>query len=125
MIGVADELLDDAAEGFELSADEVMVRRQERAHVLGIEPLGACREADEVDEDDGENPPLVPLSVASRLQGVAARIAETCVVRVLPAAARARDHALSVERSRSNVAAWKGNAIGRRLVTRRKATGGG
>jgi hypothetical protein len=47
----------------------------------------------------GDDPPLVPLAVASGLQRVAAGVTEACVVRVLAATARANDHALSVERA--------------------------
>ena len=57
---VADELLDDAAERLDLAAHAVVVRRQHCTDVLGIEPFGPGREPDEVDEDDGDDPPLVP-----------------------------------------------------------------
>ena len=49
---IADELLDDAAEGLDLAPDAVVVRRQHGADLFGIEPLGSRGEPDEVDEDD-------------------------------------------------------------------------
>ena len=49
---VADELLDDAAERLDLVANALVVRREDRAHVLGVELFGPRREPDEVDEDD-------------------------------------------------------------------------
>ena len=58
--GVADELLDHPAERFDLVADAVVVRREDGAHVLGVERLGARGEADQVDEDDRDDPPLLP-----------------------------------------------------------------
>ena len=57
--GVADELLHDAAERLELVPHRGVVRSKDRAHVLRIELLGARREADEVDEDDADDPPLL------------------------------------------------------------------
>ena len=51
---VADELLDDTAERLDLSSDGVVVRPEQRLHVLGVEPLGPRREADQVDEDHAD-----------------------------------------------------------------------
>ena len=51
---VPDELLDRAAVALELLADALVVRREDRAHVLRIELLGTSGEADEVDEEDGD-----------------------------------------------------------------------
>ena len=45
---VADELLDRAAEALELRTKMGVVRREQRAHVLGVEPLRPRREPDEV-----------------------------------------------------------------------------
>ena len=56
---VADELLDDASERLDLAPDTLVVRRQHRANILGVELLGPRGEADEVDEDDRDDPPLV------------------------------------------------------------------
>ena len=50
---VADELLHGAAALLELRPQPFVVRPQDRLHVLGIERLGACGEADEVGEEDG------------------------------------------------------------------------
>jgi len=57
--GVSDELLDGAAVVFELRAHPCVVRRQHAADILGVEPLGLGREADEVDEDDRDGLPLL------------------------------------------------------------------
>jgi hypothetical protein len=57
---VADELLDEAAEGLDLAPDRVEVRTQERLDVLRVEMLGPRREADQVDEDDADEAPLLP-----------------------------------------------------------------
>jgi len=56
--GVADELLDPAAVALDLAAHALVVRREERAYVLGIELLGAGREADDVDEEDADDAAL-------------------------------------------------------------------
>jgi hypothetical protein len=53
--GVADKLLDPAAVALDLGANAPVVQRQERAHVLGIELLGAGGEADDVDEEDADD----------------------------------------------------------------------
>ncbi len=52
---VADELLDGAAVALELRAHALVVRPEKRLDVLGIHRLGACREADEVAEDDRDD----------------------------------------------------------------------
>ena len=52
---VADELLDGAAPALELGAQPLVVRAQERVDVLGVELLGARREADQVGEEDGDD----------------------------------------------------------------------
>ena len=48
--GIADELLNRAAVTLELVAEARVVRREQRANVLGIELLGARGKADEVGE---------------------------------------------------------------------------
>ena len=57
--GVADELLDRPAAPLELAAEPVVVRGEDRADVLGVEPLGARRRPDEVGEDHGDDLPLL------------------------------------------------------------------
>ena len=52
---IADELLDGASMTLELRPDAGVIRRQLRAHVLGIELLCARRRADEVAEDDRDD----------------------------------------------------------------------
>ena len=52
---VSDELLDGAAVALELRADTVVVWAENGAHLLGIELLGLCGEADEVAEEDGDD----------------------------------------------------------------------
>ena len=49
--GVADELLDRAAEALELRADARVVRLEQPPHVLGVHRLRPRREADEVAEE--------------------------------------------------------------------------
>ena len=56
---VADELLDHAAERLDLPPDAIVVRRQDRTHVLGVEPFCARGEADEIDEDDADDAALL------------------------------------------------------------------
>ena len=57
--GVADELLDRAAVALDHGARRVEVAREELAHVLGVPALRECgREADEVGEEDGDEPAL-------------------------------------------------------------------
>ena len=58
---IADELLDRAAVTLELRADALVVRAEQRLHVLGIHRLGARREADEVAEDDRDDLALAAL----------------------------------------------------------------
>ena len=53
--GVAYELFDQAAIPFEVTTDEVVIRNQQRPHVLDVQPLGHAREPHEIDEDDGDN----------------------------------------------------------------------
>src|SRR5262249_34677104 len=95
---ITDELLDDAAERLELAANEVVVRRQERPHVLRVEHLGSFGEADEVDEHHRNEPSLVTARRRRSRKRLPARIAETRALRVLLAAARTGDHALSLGR---------------------------
>ena len=55
---VADELLDRAAVALELGADVPVVAAELGGDVLGVDLLGARREADEVGEEDGDDLPL-------------------------------------------------------------------
>ena len=57
--GVADELLDRAAEALELGAQAQVVAGEQGADVLGVEPLRAGGEADEIAEHDGHDLPLL------------------------------------------------------------------
>jgi hypothetical protein len=88
---VTDELLDGAAEALELLPHVLVVRSQDRPHVLRVERLGLRGEAHEVDEEDGDHTPF--LGGRLRLgQRCRAREAEARDVRVLLAAARADEH---------------------------------
>ena len=62
---VADELLDRAAVPLDLGAQLRVVRRERRADVLRVEPLGACRRADEVGEEDRHDLPLLARGAAA------------------------------------------------------------
>ena len=55
---VADELLDGAAVALDHLARHVEVARQRVAHVLGVALLRKGREADQVGEEDADEPPL-------------------------------------------------------------------
>src|SRR4029453_14286554 len=92
--GVADELLDRAAVALDLARHPLVVRAQRGADVFGVGPVGPCREADEVDEEHGEDLPL--LAGRRRLERRAAGEAETSALRVLLMAVRADDHRASV-----------------------------
>jgi hypothetical protein len=58
--GVADELLDRAAEPLELLPQPPVIRPDPRPHVLGIDSVRSRREADQVAEQDGDDFPLLP-----------------------------------------------------------------
>ena len=100
---IADELLDDAAERLDLPPDALVVGRKDGANLLGIEPLGPGREPDEVDEDDGDDPPLVPRGAPLADRG-AAREAEAGNLRVLLAAGGADNHPKSLRPPPAKVA---------------------
>ena len=72
--GVADELLDRAAVALDRSCARVEVAGEQLARVLRIAALGRGREADEVGEEDGDEPALrLPaLQPVPRWAGVAA-----------------------------------------------------
>ena len=56
--GVADELLDRAAVELDQASARVEVAGEELARVLGVSLLGCSGEADEVGEEDGDEPSL-------------------------------------------------------------------
>ena len=56
---VADELLDGSAEALDLDLQPFVVRPERRADVLGVGPVGAAGEADEVDEEHRDDLPLL------------------------------------------------------------------
>ena len=91
--GVADELLHRAPERLDLVAKACVVRRQDRADVLGVELLGPRREADEVGEKDGDDAPLLARALwrRRRAQLSAAVAAEAEVERARRSADAARE----------------------------------
>jgi hypothetical protein len=89
---IADELLDRAAEALELLANARVIVRQEGANVLWIEPFGACRRADEIAEDDGDDLPLFPRR-RLRGEGGTAERTERELARKLAPTARTCPHA--------------------------------
>jgi hypothetical protein len=93
--GVADELLDGAAVALELPTERLVVAAQQRPDVLRVEALGARGRADEVDEDCRHDLPFLACPGLGRERSSAA-VAEPAVVRVLPCALCAGDHAASV-----------------------------
>ena len=92
---ISDELLDRAAERLDLVPHSSEVRREDRAHVLGIEPLRAGGEPDEVGEEHGDDLPLLGQSALGRQCSAAFR-AELRERRVLLAAIGTRNHRQSV-----------------------------
>ena len=90
--GVADELLDGAAEALELGTKVPVVRREQRPHVLRVELLRTRGEADEVGEQDRHDLPLLAHGWHGSLERRAARATEAGVLCVLRRAARADDH---------------------------------
>ena len=92
--GVADELLDRAAEALDLAGDALVVRAERGANVFRVGPVGAGREAHEVDEEHGDD--LALLAARRCLERGAAGEAEARALRVLLAAVRADDHRASV-----------------------------
>jgi hypothetical protein len=70
--GVSDELLYRAAEALELGLRARVIRRKETTNVLGVEPLRASREVDEVDEDRRDDLALFRSHALLLLQGSAA-----------------------------------------------------
>ena len=58
--GVSYELLDRAPEPLEVGLDALVVRTQRRANVLGVGAIRPVGEPDEVDEEHGDDLPLLP-----------------------------------------------------------------
>src|SRR5204863_9173847 len=91
--GVADELLDRAAEALELVAQTLPVRREQPAHVLGVEPFRPRREPDEVGEENRDELPLLTAWLRNRRERRTAGVAEAGVCRGSPPAPRSLLHA--------------------------------
>ena len=89
--GVADELLDRAAEMFELRPDALQVRSQRRPDVLGIHLLGSLREPNEVGEEHRDHLSLLASGGAS-LERRSTRKTEVRERRVVLAATVANRH---------------------------------
>ena len=86
--GVADDLVDLPAEGVDVGDEPLEAAVDEVLHLLGIAGLGQRREADEVGEEDRDDPTLV----APQPQVVPARGAEPCARRHVRMAAGAGHH---------------------------------
>jgi hypothetical protein len=94
---VADELLHPAAETLELRPEVLVIWREERTHVLGVERFGARRESDKVGEQNGDDLPLLaPCPTWPDVEGRGTRAAESETLRILLPAARANEHPLSL-----------------------------
>jgi hypothetical protein len=62
-----------------------VIGSEHAAHVLRVEPLGACRETDEIDEDDCDDLALLDEAAGFGLERAGAGIAEPGLVRIHPA----------------------------------------
>ena len=96
---VADELLDRAAEALDLGPDAGVVRPQDRADVLRIEPFRTSGEPDEVDEEDADDLPLFAHADGAVGERRGAGVAETGAVGIVAAAGGTEEHAQSVWRA--------------------------
>src|SRR5262249_43989912 len=81
-----------------LAADGLVVGRQNRADVLGVELLRAGGEADEVDEEDADEAPLLLRSSLLGAERGPARKAKPSDVRVVLATCTADGHGQRVRR---------------------------
>ena len=108
---VADELLDRSAEALDVGLDALVVGTERRSDVLGIGAVGTIREADEVDEEDRYDLPLLADGGGFR-QTRAARETEARSLRVLLAARRADDHGRIFAAAESGVYAAVGRSGG-------------
>ena len=95
---VSDELFDGAAVSLELGADAIVVRAENGAHLLGIELLRFRSEPDKVAEEDGDDLPLLARRERLGAESRPAHPAQAEPLRVLLAAARARNHGERVRR---------------------------
>ena len=93
---VADELLHGSPETLQLCPYARVIVGEQRAHVLGIHPLGLRGRSDQIAEQRGDDLPFVPGRAYVCLQRTAAPTAEAETVRVLLSAARTRQHTSSV-----------------------------
>jgi hypothetical protein len=89
---VADELLHEAAEPFDLDPKALVIAAEDGAHVLRVEGFRARCEADEVGEEDGDDAPFLVLSRSVGRECGSASRAEIRVFRALLAALRALRH---------------------------------
>jgi hypothetical protein len=90
---IADELLDRAPEPLQLIPKARIVRREQRTHVLGVEPLGARRKADQVGKQDRDHLALLVHGARrSGRQGSTAKRAKRELARHLLDATRAGRH---------------------------------
>src|SRR5262249_30481957 len=83
--GVADELLDSAAEPLELGPEPCVVPSEERADGLWVQAFGTRREADEIREQDGDRLSLFPQPGDGRERGCACEAEPRDLRIVLPA----------------------------------------
>ena len=95
---IADELLHSATAPLQLRTDTVVVRTEDGAHLLGIELLRFRSEPDKVAEEDGDDLPLLARRDRLGAESGPAHPAQAEALRVLLAAARARDHGERVRR---------------------------
>ena len=100
---VAQVALDDPAVPGDLALEQRVVGMEEGPHVLGVERLGAGREAGEVGEQDGDGLALLA-DLGGSGQGLRARATEPEAIRVRAAAGRAAGH-------RRSIGAWRGGRI--------------
>lgn len=95
---VADELLDEASERLDLAAYALVVRREDRVHVLRVELLGPRGEPDKVDEDDADDAPLLLRDRLFSGERIRAGEAESRDVGILLTTGRADGHRQRVRR---------------------------
>ena len=95
---VADELLDDTAEGLELVANGLVIGREHRPHIFWIEALAEGGRAHEVDEYDADDASLLPECRLRRRERGRTRETETGDVGIFLGASRANQHRISVRR---------------------------
>ena len=89
---VADELLDRAAEAFELGLEADVVWPQDRAHLLWIELLGSRGEPDEIGKDDRHDLALLLRRLRDLGERRCAGVTEASPARILFPATRTPQH---------------------------------